>query len=111
MPPEVLISLIGGTALLLGTGGGAWLGHILSSREQKRAALITAEANKISAEHLLINQLQEEQPSDDLVSTFLIAASQQGGKQKLDHAAAVELANRIADPGKRAVTLSAIGDR
>lgn len=60
MPPEVLISLIGGTALLLGTGGGAWLGHILSSREQKRAALITAEANKISAEHLLINQLQEE---------------------------------------------------
>ncbi len=58
-----------------------------------------------------LNQLQEEQPSDDLVSTFLIAASQQGGKQKLDHAAAVELANRIADPGKRAVTLSAIGDR
>jgi len=45
-----------------------------------------------------IDRLQEEQPSDDLVSTFLIAASQ-GTKQTLDHATAVELANRIADPG------------
>lgn len=60
MPPEVLISLIGGSALLLGTGGGAWLGHILASREQKRAALITAEANESKAEHMMIDQLQEE---------------------------------------------------
>jgi len=60
MPPEVLIALIGGCALLLGTGGGAWLGHILTSREQKRAALITARANKTSAEHQMIDQLQDE---------------------------------------------------
>lgn len=55
-----------------------------------------------------INRLQNDQPSDDLIGAFLINASQ-GNKQKLDQATAVDLANHIADPGKRAVALNAIG--
>ena len=55
-----------------------------------------------------INRLQTDQPSDDLIGAFLINASQ-GNKQKLDHATAVDLANHIADPGKRATALNAIG--
>lgn len=53
MPQEVLVAVIGGAALLLGTGGGAWLGHILASRTAARA-------HKTTAEHQMIDQLQEE---------------------------------------------------
>ncbi len=55
-----------------------------------------------------IDRLQHDQPSDELISNFLVSASQ-GNKQKLDHATAVDLANRISDPGKRASALNAIG--
>ncbi len=55
-----------------------------------------------------INRLQTDQPSDELISNFLVSASQ-GSKQKLDHATAVDLANRINDPAKRAIALNAIG--
>lgn len=54
-----------------------------------------------------MERLQKDQPSDDLISTFLIGASE-GSKQKLDPATALDFANRITDPGKRAVTLNAI---
>ncbi len=54
-----------------------------------------------------MERLQKDQPSDDLISTFLIGASE-GNKQKLDPATALDFANRITDPGKRAVTLNAI---
>lgn len=53
MPPEVIVALIGGACLLLGTGGGAWLGHILASRAAARE-------HKTTSEHQLIDQLQEE---------------------------------------------------
>ncbi|MBN7792442.1 hypothetical protein [Microbacterium esteraromaticum] len=53
MPAEVIVALIGGGALLVGTGGGAWLGHILASRTAARQ-------HKTTAEHQMIDQLQEE---------------------------------------------------
>lgn len=53
MPVEILVALIGGGALLFGTGGGAWLGHILASRTAARV-------HKTTSEHQLIDQLQEE---------------------------------------------------
>lgn len=52
MPAEVIVALIGASAVLC-TGGGAWLGHILASRTAARA-------HKTTAEHQMIDQLQEE---------------------------------------------------
>jgi len=57
-----------------------------------------------------LDRLQKDQPSDELISNFLISASQ-GNKQKLDRATALELANRISDPQKRANALSSIGNQ
>ncbi len=54
-----------------------------------------------------LDRLQKDQPSDELISTFLLSASQ-GNKQKLDYATARDLANRISNLGKRADVLNAI---
>lgn len=59
MTPEVWGALAGVVAAAL-TVGGVALGHILSSRVQRRATEVQAEANRRSAEHQLIDQLQEE---------------------------------------------------
>ncbi|WP_424937521.1 MULTISPECIES: hypothetical protein [Bacteria] len=53
MSEDVLAALIGAAALLLGGGAGTWLGHILASRSAARA-------HKTTAEHQMIDQLQEE---------------------------------------------------
>ncbi len=54
-----------------------------------------------------LDRLQKDQPSDELISSFLLNASQ-GNKQKLDYASARDLANRISNLGKRADVLNAI---
>ncbi|TXK17415.1 hypothetical protein [Homoserinibacter sp. GY 40078] len=59
MTPEILGGLIGLGATLL-TVGGVALGHVLSSRVQRRATEVQAVANKKSNEHQMIDQLQEE---------------------------------------------------
>lgn len=55
-----------------------------------------------------MDRLQKDQPSDDLLYRFMLDATQEGHKQKLDHAIALDFANRINDPGKRADVLNAI---
>ena len=55
-----------------------------------------------------IDRLQKDQPSDDLLYRFLTDATQEGHKQKLDPATALDFANRISDPGKRADVLNSI---
>ena len=54
-----------------------------------------------------MDRLLYDQPSDDLIRSFLMEASR-GTKQKLANDLAVDLANRINDPGKRADVLNAI---
>lgn len=56
-----------------------------------------------------LDRLQRDRPSDDLVFRFLLDATQEGHKQKLDPATALDLANRISDPEKRADALNYIG--
>jgi hypothetical protein len=56
-----------------------------------------------------LDRLQKDKPSDDLVFRFLLDATQEGHKQKLDPATALDLANRISDPEKRADALNYIG--
>ncbi|KAA9110170.1 hypothetical protein [Microbacterium rhizomatis] len=56
-PVLIAVLTLSGVAL---TALGAVLGHLLSSRTQKRAASIQAEANKSTADNALIDQLQEE---------------------------------------------------
>lgn len=55
-----------------------------------------------------MERLQKDQPSDDLLYRFLLDATQEGHKQKLDPATALDFANRITDPGKRADVMNSI---
>lgn len=58
-----------------------------------------------------LDRLHKDQPSDDLMYRFLLDATQEGRKQKLDSTTALELANRISDPQKRADALKFIGNQ
>lgn len=81
------------------SGGDAYLGSMIGkgfSNGWDSAQIFTT-----------LDRLQKDQPSDELISTFLLSASQ-GNKQKLDYATARDLANRISNLGKRADVLNAI---
>ena len=59
MPEPLLIALLslGGVAL---TVAGAVAGHLLSARALTRGAKVQSEANKLTNEQVMIDQLQEE---------------------------------------------------
>lgn len=55
-----------------------------------------------------MDRLQKDQPSDDLLYRFMLDATQEDHKQKLDPVIALDFANRITDPQKRADVLRTI---
>lgn len=59
MPVELLVALIGATATLFAAGG-IYVGHVLAARASAREAAVKAKASESTAEHKLIDQLQEE---------------------------------------------------
>lgn len=59
MPQWLIVALLSAGAPVL-LFAGAVIGHVLSARAQARAAEVQSEATKVSAEHNMIDQLQEE---------------------------------------------------